>query len=84
VNAALTWLATKPAWALQVAWWALLAGATAFVFIRIGEILRDEDMPLTPVPVRGPTRVTAPERAVPMTLDLGLYGPNLDALEASS
>lgn len=77
MNAALTWLADRPAWALTLAWWTLLTGVTAFVFIRITEVLSDEDMPLT--------LATVPAvAAVPVTLDLGLYGPNLDALEATS
>jgi hypothetical protein len=57
VNAVLTWLATKPAWAVDLAIWVLLAGVTAAALRRGAEILAGEDIP-TPAPV-------------PVTLDLG-------------
>jgi hypothetical protein len=72
VNAVLNYLAARPAWAIDVAVYALFLGLWAATLIRAGEILRDEDMPLTPAP------------AGPVTLDLGLFGPNLDALENTS
>jgi hypothetical protein len=70
VNAVLTWLAAKPAWAVNLAIWALLAGATGWTLRRAAEILADED---TPVPPLAP--------AVPVTLDLGPFPVDLDALE---
>ena len=80
------YLAARPAWAIDVAVYALFAGLWAATLIRAGEILRDEDMPLTtPRPRRDPTRLSAPACGCdPVTLDLGLYGPDLDALEATS
>jgi hypothetical protein len=62
VNAVLTWLATKPAWAINLTIWVLLAGVTGAALRRVAEILGDDDGPL-PVPVP----------AVPVTLDLGPF-----------
>ena len=70
MNAALTWLATKPAWAINLAIWVLLAGVTAAALRRVAEILADDDIPL-PVPV-------------PVTLDLGPFPIDLDALEQAA
>ena len=47
MNVILGWFAGKPRWAVDVAIWALLLGLWAATLIRAGEILRDEDMPLT-------------------------------------
>ena len=63
MNAALTWLATKPAWAVNLAIWVLLAGVTAAALRRIAEILADEDVPIPP---------PAPVPVEPVTIDLGL------------
>jgi hypothetical protein len=84
MNAALNWLADRPTWALLLAWWALLTGVTAFTFIRIAEVCRDEELP--PIPPAAPTVPVPPGHgpAELLTIDLGLYGPDLDALEASS
>jgi hypothetical protein len=76
VNAFLDWLATKPAWAIDLAIWVLLAGVTLGWFIRAAEVLADEDIPILPPPV--------PVAAVPVTLDLGLFPVDLDALERTA
>jgi hypothetical protein len=79
VNAFLDWLASKPAWAIDVAILVPLFGAWAATLIRIAEKCRDDDAPL-PVPVPAVA-------AVPVTLDLGpfeLLTIEPDALEATS
>lgn len=83
MNAVLNYLAARPPWAIDVAVWALFLGLWAATLIRAGEILRDEDMPLTrPVPAEPVTPVHS--RPELLTIDLGLYGPNLDALGDTS
>ena len=62
MNTVLSWLATKPAWAINLAIWVLLAGVTAAALRRAAEILADDDDPLPP-----------PVPAVPVTLDLGPF-----------
>ena len=61
MNVILGWFAGKPRWAVDVAIWALLLGLWAATLIRAGEILRDEDMPLTR-PVTYPVTINVLER----------------------